>query len=388
MSPRAARPAGADGAASRQTVGERIDAEQGQLGELDVDVRRIEHHYLAERAGVDEPQLGLPSSRCITTWVWGGRGAPAVATSSCPVIRRWIIISSPVSSGMSRYLPRRLAAIMVAPVNPSTIACADVRRTVRSRPISTRSTRRPTAKRGESPSHGLDLGQFGHASLRCGAGAWTVRRQRAGRRPPRRPPARRPSSSGPSPSPMTCAVQHDRGEEALGVIRTLRPHDVLGRRRPVAGRSSCRRDLWSSWSRRAAARQSRPDQPLDRLVGHFRPAVDVHGAEHGLEGVREDRRLLATAGRRPRPRRAAARAEPSSSATSARAAALTTPLRTTGQSTLGELGETPEGDVGHDPAEHRVAQELQALVARLTWVLDTHDRCAMARRSSDSSAKS
>ena len=40
-----------------EAVGERIDAEPGELGDLDVDVVGIEHDHLAERARVDEPQL-------------------------------------------------------------------------------------------------------------------------------------------------------------------------------------------------------------------------------------------------------------------------------------------------------------------------------------------
>ena len=91
--------------------------------------------------------ISLPSSRCITTCVCGGRSAPAAATSTCPLMRRWIITSSPESSGSSRYLPRRLAARIVVSVIPWMTASGDVRRTVRWRPTSTPLMRRPTANR-------------------------------------------------------------------------------------------------------------------------------------------------------------------------------------------------------------------------------------------------
>src|SRR3954447_13313207 len=59
-------------------------------------------------------------------------------------MRRWIISASPVSSEQTMYLPRRPMEVIVAPVNPSISCWREVRRTVRSRPTSTRSIRRPT----------------------------------------------------------------------------------------------------------------------------------------------------------------------------------------------------------------------------------------------------
>ena len=40
-----------------ETVGQGVDAEAGQLGQLDVDMVGIEHDDLAERPRVDEPEL-------------------------------------------------------------------------------------------------------------------------------------------------------------------------------------------------------------------------------------------------------------------------------------------------------------------------------------------
>ena len=55
-----------------QSVGQGINAEVGQLGELDVDVVRIEDDHLTERAGVHEPQRfgGLAVERHDDVRVW------------------------------------------------------------------------------------------------------------------------------------------------------------------------------------------------------------------------------------------------------------------------------------------------------------------------------
>ena len=100
---------------------------------------------------------------------------PAPASSSCPLMRRWIITVSPVSSGLSRYFPRRPASVIVAPVRPSMTARRDVRRTVRSRPTSTWSIRRPTTNRSSprrtvstSGNSGIGIAQgvaFGGSSI-------------------------------------------------------------------------------------------------------------------------------------------------------------------------------------------------------------------------------
>ena len=92
-----------------EPVGDRIEPEPGQLGQLDGDVVGVEHHHLAERARVDEPQLLRRRAGEMQHDVGVRRAAalPAALTSTRPLIRRWIITSSPVSSGQSRYLPRR-----------------------------------------------------------------------------------------------------------------------------------------------------------------------------------------------------------------------------------------------------------------------------------------
>ena len=77
-------------------------------------------------------------------------------------MRRWTSRVSPVSSGQSRYLPRRPAARSAAPVSPSISSRADVRRTVRSRPTSTARIGPAHDPLLEPSADGLDLGQLGH----------------------------------------------------------------------------------------------------------------------------------------------------------------------------------------------------------------------------------
>ena len=73
-------------------------------------------------------------------------------------------------------LPRRVTAVTVVPVRPSMTAWRDVRRTVRSRPISTRSMRRPTARTSRPRRMVSTSGSSGTAALR---------RRSAARRSPR-----------------------------------------------------------------------------------------------------------------------------------------------------------------------------------------------------------
>ena len=123
---RAGRHEPAAGRPRSSGVGERVDAELRQLGHLDGDVVGVEHDHLAERARVDEPQLGRPGRRrCSTTWVCGGRSAPPAATQQLAAHPQ--VDHQPrrrCRAAASRYLPRRSAAVTVAPVSPSISACA------------------------------------------------------------------------------------------------------------------------------------------------------------------------------------------------------------------------------------------------------------------------
>ena len=115
--------------------------------------------------------------------------------------------------------------------------------------------------------------------------------------------------------------------------------------------------------------QPRTDQALDDVVGDRRPAVDVHGPEDGLEGVGEDRRLLPAAGGVLAPPEQEERAEVELLGHVGEGQRVDDALADAGQRALREVGEPAEGEVGDDPAEDRVTEELEPLVADRAGVL-------------------
>ena len=174
-----------------EAVGQRVDAEVGQLRQLDVDVVGIEHDDLAERPRVDEPQLLGRRARQAPARRGCGRalGTRPGASSSWPLIRRCTIIVSPVSSGQQQVLAAPVGredrgagqAVDDLLLGRPPHACARVR------PRRARSVR-PTTRPAKPAPDGLDLGELRHGRRRAG------RR----RRPPR--PARPPSSTAPCPA--------------------------------------------------------------------------------------------------------------------------------------------------------------------------------------------
>ena len=184
---------------------------------------------------------------------------------------------------------------------------------------------------------------------------------------PRRRPARRPSWSGPCPrrAPrrrrMTAAKNRLAwsGPSAAGRVHRRR---AAGHRRPAPAGATCGpagRDGPPS------PPGARPDQPLDEVVGRRRAAVDVHGTEHGLQRVGQDRRLLAAAGSVLTAGRGAGKSpSPRSLGHGRQRQRVDHALAHTGQVTLGQIGEAAERQIGDDPAEHGIAEELEALVAQ------------------------
>ena len=297
---------------------------------------------------------------------------------------RWPRRASPLSSGSQRYLPRRRAASIRRPVSASGEA---------GRPAQVAAHRSwvqdVDAGDGgaedvalEAGPHDLDLGQLRH---RCRPGVSRGprrrgRRSRPGRRPrgrwrsrrrpSRRRPARPPSSSGPrrcrrAPSPTrTWAVK---------VFMWSGPSSSMtysGTPRPCSADSSCSEVFQSRPAPRAeaasmsgsnnrcttSAETAKP--PLrctaprtastvsERIEALFRPPVD------------SSPRPSLTCSPRPMPR-----------PTSASARALTTAARSLASRPSERSGCVRYERLGHDDAEHRVAQELQALVGRQAAVL-------------------
>ena len=148
----------------------------------------------------------LPSSRCITTWVCGGREARPAATSNLPVIRRWIIISSPVSSGRQEVLPTPVGSDDRG--SRQSVDDRLCRRAPhRSEPADLDPFDPPAdGEAGEAPPDGLDLWQFGHASFRIRIGQagiqTAVKRRRARRSASEAAICSAAFFERPSPSPM------------------------------------------------------------------------------------------------------------------------------------------------------------------------------------------
>ena len=298
-----------------------------------------------------------------------GAARPPAASSSWPVMRRCTISVSPVSSGQQQVLAAPVGGEDVAPVSPSIDL---LRRRPPHRALATDLDAarcvRPTTRCGEPAADGLDLRQLRHGSV-----AGDGRRRRAS--------AHAGGSAAacsaafferPVPSPSTAPSTTTEAKNRLAWSGPSARRDVLRRRRPPSpAASSCRRDLWSRWSRWAAVvGEPRADQPLDDVVGR-RPGRRRRTPRRTRPRAR---RTGSTASpgrrRRPRPGRAGGtRRGPSSSATSASAERVDDALAHAGQRALGQVGEAAEREVGDDPAEHGVAEELEALVAERARVL-------------------
>ena len=252
---------------------------------------------------------------------------------------RWTTSRSPVSSFSSRYLPLRSTPVILAPssraMNCFFVPPADRARAAHLDGLD------PLADdlALEVAPDGLDLGQLRHGradpSSRRSLDASSFVRDRA---------AAACSAcffDRPSPSPWTMHPDVDtRGEEALRVVGAL-VVDLVARAAPSTRRAQAPAAGSCSPGRRA--RRRRRDAVAEQAQHESRrrspAAVEVHGADHGFERVGEDRRLLAPAGCRPRPCRAAARAEAELDRDARPdASALTTDARTLASSPSGRSG--------------------------------------------------
>ena len=114
----------------------------------------------------------------------------------------------------------------------------------------------------------------------------------------------------------------------------------------------------------------RPEQALQEQVADLDAPVQIQGAEHGLQPVGQDARLLPAA----RELLAAAehdgpaQAQPSGHVRQRRH--VDHRRAELGQLALGETGEPPVRQVGDHQSQHRVAQELQTLVGDVEAVFE------------------
>ena len=150
---------------NRQSIGDRIDAHLGQLGDLDSRTRIRSNTTISPKVPrIDEPQLPRVDHRrgVARRGCGSATGAPSTLTSTRPLMRRWIINESPVSSEHTMYLPRRPIEVMVAPVSPSISAwqAEHARQPLAANFYPVDPT--PDHERQHPAAHRLDLGKLGH----------------------------------------------------------------------------------------------------------------------------------------------------------------------------------------------------------------------------------
>ena len=160
------------------------------------------------------------------------------------------------------------------------------------------------------------------------------------------------------------------GGERLHVVRALVGDHVLGHAEPVLGGELLERGLpVQARPQRGGGLDERVEEPVHDGGGGREAAGEVHGTDHGLDGVGEDRRLL------PPSRGLLATAELDVLADAdapthlGQRPGVDDRRPQLGQPALGEVGVGAVERLGHDHTEHRVAEELQALVGRQPAVL-------------------
>src|SRR4051794_6147354 len=311
------------------------------------------------------PSVNLRRARkCVSS------GADGFSTSNCPLMPRCATSARPdglpsaSASGSHRYLPRRCASVKVRPVSASTkwSMPSRCRRTARGWWTSTAATVRPathwarprrtTSTSGSSgTTSGLGqgspgrLGGFLLGGLLGAAAAGAVHGAGVG----------------------------DGSGESLGVVGAGVLDQVAGGTESPGSAQFLEAGL-PVQAGAAGGRfgQQRVEQAVHERSGRVQATTEVHRPDQRLEGVGEDRVLLPAAGRLLPTAQEQVRAD----------AAVTEPARDLGegrhvdhrrpqlrQLALGEVRLAAVELVGDDQAEHRVAQELQALVGGQAAVL-------------------
>ncbi len=108
------------------------------------------------------------------------------------------------------------------------------------------------------------------------------------------------------------------------------------------------------------------EQPRDQRLRGFHPTVEIDRTEHRLERVGQDRRLLPTAGGVLTLAQQQPLAQADRLGHFGQRSGVHHALAKVGELALGKIAVTPIGDLGDDPSEHRIAEELEAFVRRLT----------------------
>ena len=157
----------------------------------------------------------------------------------------------------------------------------------------------------------------------------------------------------------------DARDEGLHVVGAVVLDEVLGDTQPEVGGELLEGGLpVEAGTHGRGGLHHRVEEPVDHLGGLVDATAEVDRTDHRLDGVGEDRGLVATAGRLL----AAAQLDVLAEAYLTRDVGQRAGVDH-GRAQLGEppLGEVRVGEVerlGHHDPEHRVAEELQALVGR------------------------
>src|SRR6478735_11184853 len=323
----------------------------------------------SSRPGWSGPRT-IRTRRCLSS------GTPGGCTSIWPLMPRWPSRASPLSRESQRYLPRRWAPTKVRPVNRAAKSSGPpaCRRTGRGCSTSTevigRSSTwfsRPRRTTSTSGSSGI-VGRGGGSRRGRHGGLRELRAQRAVGRLGRLLLGLllRPADA----VAVHPALHPDAGGERLHVVGSLVLDEVLRDTEAV---------------QRAELLQARlPVQPRAHGGGrlHHRVEEQVHGAggvleaagevdrpDQRLDRVGEDRGLLAAPGRLLPLAEVDVDAEPDRAGDLGERARVDDGGAQLGQPALGEVGVLEVERLGDDHAEHRVAEELQALVGRQVAVL-------------------
>src|SRR6478672_279504 len=298
-------------------------------------------------------------------------GAPTGCTSSCPLIPRWPRTASPLSSGSQRYLPRRRAPRTVRPVVSAAKSAAPARwrRTGRGWSTSTRSMRRPTtcASRprrttSTSGSSGTEGSGSAGRDVAVGGGDGDVGRLGG---------LLLGLLLGPAGAvPVEALADLDLGGEGLLVVGALVRDDVLGDAEGVLGGELLEAGLpVQAGAESGGVLHQRVEEQVHDLAGGLEPAAEVDRADERLDRVGQDRGLVAPAGGLLAPAELDVPAEVDGAGHLGEGAGVHDRGPQLREAALGEVRVGAEQRVGDDHAEHRVAEELQALVGRQAAVL-------------------
>src|SRR5581483_11655739 len=280
---------------------------------------------------------------------------------------RWTTRMSPPSSLTSRYLPLRSMPVILWPSSlPTKCFLLGCRRIERMPLTSTCLMRLPTTSFSRSRfsvstsgSSGIDDLGLGVVGLRVGAVA------RCRQRAPRLFGGRLFGLLLRATLAAAALVFVDKNGrvEPLGVVGTVLAHLIARQRVEALGRQFLQPGLVVlPTGAGGGLGDAVLEEVEDELVCGLPTAVEVDGADHGLHGVGEDRRLLAPAGRVLTLAEGQRRADAEFGSQVGEHAGVHHRRPNLGQLALGQAGERAEEVVGDDQAEHRVTEELEAFV--------------------------